>query len=111
MKTRTFIPLLATEFLLSTAMLLSSPSQGVAQETSASPSGSTARTADAEFGDGVVAELLSVTRGENDVTVKFKYTNNGSKACRFEMSNYSHQNIAALVYYIDPKNKKKYTAI
>jgi hypothetical protein len=69
-----------------------------------------AMTADTEW-DGVKVELISVTRGENDVTIKFKYTNEGSKTAEFYHSNYSHDNIAALVYYIDPKNKKKYLVI
>jgi hypothetical protein len=85
------------------------------QESSASPavaaSAASGKTADTEFGDGVVAEVVSVARGENDVTIKFKYTNNGSKQAEFQKSNYGYDNIAALVYYIDPKNKKKYTVI
>ena len=80
-----------------------------AQDASTSPA--TARTEDTEFGDGVTVELISVTRGENDLTVKFRYINNGSKPAEFYKSNYSHNNVAALVYYIDPKNKKKYEAI
>src|SRR4051794_32658105 len=85
---------------------------GFGQDASASPAAAAAgKTADTEFGDGVTVELVSVTRGDNDLTVKFKYTNNGSKPAEFYHSNYGHQNIAALVYYIDPKNKKKYTAI
>lgn len=85
-----------------------------AQEASASPAAAAStsgKTADAEFGDGVTAEVVSVTRGENDVTIKFKYTNNGSKQVEFYKSNYGYDNFAALVYYIDPKNKKKYTVI
>ena len=85
-----------------------------AQETSPAASTATAsssQTADTEFGEGVAVELTSVTRGEGDITIKFKYTNNGSKEAVFSQSNYHFANIAALVYYIDPKNKKKYTVI
>ena len=67
--------------------------------------------ADTEW-DGVSVELTSVTRGQGDtITIKFKYTNSGSKAAAFHESNYGFANIAPLVYYIDPKNKKKYTAL
>jgi hypothetical protein len=112
MKTRTFIPILATGIFLGAGILLSSAALAVAQESSASPAAASAgKTADTEFGDGVVVELQSVTRGDNDVTVKFKYTNNGSKPAEFHHSNYGHANIAAEVYYIDPKNKKKYTPL
>lgn len=70
------------------------------------------QTAETEFGDGGVnVELISVTRGEGDITIKFKYTNTGSKEVEFHKSNYGFQNIAELVYCIDPKNKKKYTVI
>jgi hypothetical protein len=85
-----------------------SPAATAPSQTS---SASSAQTAETEFGDGVMVELISVTRGESDITVKFKYTNNGSKQAQFNHSNYSFGNIAETVYYIDPKNKKKYTAI
>jgi len=95
-----------------TVAFLLSATHGSAQDASASPAAAAAgKTADTEFGDGVTVELISVTRGDNDLTVKFKYTNSGSKTAEFYHSNYGHQNIAAVVYYIDPKNKKKYTAI
>jgi hypothetical protein len=85
-----------------------SPATGV---TSPNPAPASTLTSDTEFGDGVTVELQSVTRGEGDVTIKFKYTNNGSKTADFSRSNYGHANIAAVVYYVDPKNKKKYTVI
>ena len=113
MNTRTFLPLFVT-VLFAAGTLFLKPTPVLAQDASASPATATAaagKTAETEFGDGVVAELVSVTRGDNDITVKFKYTNNGSKPVEFFKSNYGHANVAALVYYIDPKNKKKYTAI
>ena len=82
-----------------------------ASASAAATSSSSAKTSETEFGDGVTVELVSVTRGDNDLTIKFKYANTGSKTVEFYKSNYGHDNIAALVYYIDPKNKKKYTAI
>jgi uncharacterized protein YchJ len=84
-----------------------------AQDASTAKAESSAATmkADTEW-DGVSVELTSVTRGQGDtITIKFKYTNSGSKAAAFHESNYGFANIAPLVYYIDPKNKKKYTAL
>src|SRR3984893_247217 len=84
-----------------------------AQDASPAKAESSATTmkADTEW-DGVSVELTSVTRGQGDtITIKFKYTNSGSKAAAFHESNYGFANIAPLVYYIDPKNKKKYTAL
>ena len=80
--------------------------------TTSSPATATSASqkSDTEW-DGVTVELQSVTRGEGDVTIKFKYTNGGSTAAELYHSNYGHANIASLVYYIDPKNKKKYTVI
>jgi uncharacterized protein YchJ len=76
-----------------------------------SATATSAEKADTEW-DGVSVELTSVTRGQGDtITIKFKYTNSGSKAAAFHESNYGFANIATLVYYIDPKNKKKYTAL
>jgi hypothetical protein len=61
--------------------------------------------------DGVSVELTSVKRTEGDsILVQFKYTNTGSKDTKLVPA-YEHDNISSLVYYIDPKNKKKYTVI
>jgi hypothetical protein len=84
-----------------------------AQDSSTAKAESSAATlkADTEW-DGVSVELTSVARGQGDtITIKFKYTNSGSKAAVFHESNYGFANLATLVYYIDPKNKKKYTAL
>ncbi len=63
--------------------------------------------------DGVSAELVSVKGNEGgSITVQFKYTNTGAnKAELSTKESYGHANLAALVYYIDPKNKKKYTVM
>jgi hypothetical protein len=113
MKTTNFLSALIIGLCGTVALVFFSTTLIHAQDPSASPAAAaaSAKTADTEFGDGVIVELVSVTRGENDVTVKFKYTNNGSKPSEFHHSNYGHGNIAAEVYYIDPKNKKKYTAL
>lgn len=113
MKTTNFLPALLIGLCGTVALVFCSTTSIQAQDASASPASAaaSARTADTEFGDGVVVEVVSVTRGENDVTVKFKYTNNGSNKSEFHNSNYGYDNIAAEVYYIDPKNKKKYTVI
>jgi hypothetical protein len=77
-----------------------------------SATATSAEKADTEW-DGVTVELTSVKRNEGgSITVQFKYTNTGSKNVEFwTTGNYGRQNLAALVYYIDPKNKKKYTVI
>ena len=114
MKTRILFPAWIIGTMGTAAMMLLAVSNLHAQDASASPASGTAaatKPAETEFGDGVVAEVVSVVRGDNDVTVKFKYTNNGAKLSEFRESNYQYENFAALVYYIDPKNKKKYTAI
>lgn len=90
-----------------------SPAQEKSPAASISSSGAASSASlgsDTEW-DGVTVEIQSATRGEGDVTIKFKYTNSGSKAAELYHSNYGHDNLAELVYYIDPKNKKKYTVI
>ena len=64
--------------------------------------------------DGVTAELFSVTRTDGDtVTIKFRYSNGSQKEVELshELTGYSPNNLAAMVYYIDGKNKKKYSVI
>lgn len=64
--------------------------------------------------DGVTAELLSVTRTDGDtLTIKFKYSNGSQKEVELAdaLTRYSPNNLAAMVYYIDGKNKKKYSVI
>jgi hypothetical protein len=80
--------------------------------SSSSSSSSAAQKVDTEW-DGVSVELTSVTKGEGDtLTIKFKYTNTGSKPVNVSrVGQFSHDNVAEKVYYIDPKNKKKYLVI
>lgn len=61
------------------------------------------RLADTEW-DGVSVELTSVTRGDGDmITIKFKYTNSGSKAADISrLGQFSHDNVATHVYYVRP---------
>ena len=64
--------------------------------------------------DGVTAELLSVTRTDGDtLTVKFKFSNGSQKDVDLgsALTNYGPNNLASMVYYIDGKNKKKYSVI
>jgi hypothetical protein len=95
------------------ALMLFSGASIRAQDTStpASPSSATtasAPKADTEW-DGVTVELTSVKRDEGgSITVQFKYTNTGANKVD---SQWPHNVIAEWVYYIDPKNKKKYTVI
>jgi hypothetical protein len=79
--------------------------------TGASTSSSASEKADTEI-DGVTAELTSVTRTDGDtVTIKFKFTNGGQKNAELNLTGYSPDNLAAKVYYIDSKNKKKYLVV
>ena len=88
----------------------SAASPGIAP--TASSSSSSAQKADTEW-DGISVELTSVTKGEGDtLTIRLKYTNNGSKPVDVsKVGQFSHDNVAEKVYYIDPKNKKKYLVI
>jgi hypothetical protein len=88
----------------------SAASPGIAPE--ASTSSSSAQKADTEW-DGISVELTSVTKGEGDtLTIKLKYTNNGSKPVDVsKVGQFTSENVAGKVYYIDPKNKKKYLVI
>lgn len=62
--------------------------------------------------DGVTAELLSVARTDGDtLTVKFKFSNGGQKEAKLNLTGYSPDNLSAKIYYIDNKNKKKYSVI
>ena len=82
--------------------------------SAAGPSASTsaAQKADTEW-DGISVELTSVTRGEGDtITIKFKYTNSGSKKANIgNLGQFGHENMVTHVYYIDAKNKKKYLVV
>jgi hypothetical protein len=91
------------------------PSASAAPTGSASvatSSSASAQKADTEW-DGISVELTSVTKGEGDtLTIKLKYTNNGSKPVNVsKVGQFTSENVAEKVYYIDPKNKKKYLVI
>jgi hypothetical protein len=62
---------------------------------------------------GISAELTSIERSSgNMVTIKFKYTNNGSEKVEIaRIGQYNHDNVLDHVYYIDSKNKKKYLVV
>ena len=77
-----------------------------------SATAASAQKTDTEW-DGVAVELTSVTRGDGDtITIKFKYTNSGSKTATIHALGQFHgDNMAEHVYYVDAKNKKKYLVI
>ena len=62
---------------------------------------------------GIIAELTSIERSSgNMLTIKFKYTNNGAEKVEIaRLGQYGHDNVLEHVYYIDPKNKKKYLVV
>jgi hypothetical protein len=114
-----FAPFLAVVSLLAFSSLRANAQEPTPSGTPAasaspasSPSSSAAQKADTEW-EGISVELTSLSKGEGDtVTIKFKYTNNGSKPVNVaKEGQFSHDNIAEKVYYIDPKNKKKYLVI
>ena len=84
-----------------------SPAKAESSTTAAS-----AQKADTEW-DGVSVELSSVTRGDGDtITIKFKYTNSGSKVAKIShLGQFGGDNVAERVYYVDGKNKKKYLVV
>lgn len=45
-------------------------------------------------------------RGGDTITIKWKYTNTGSKAADID-----HGNLTERIWYIDPGNKKKYLVV
>jgi hypothetical protein len=61
----------------------------------------------------ILAELTSVERSAgNMLTIKFKYTNNGSEKVEIaRLGQYGHDNMLDHVYYIDSKNKRKYLVV
>lgn len=81
------------------------------EATTAKPEAATQK-ADTEW-EGVSVELSPVTRGDGDtITIKFKYTNSGSKAANVShLGRFGGDSIAAHVYYVDGKNKKKYLVV
>ena len=104
--------LFAITIIISTAWTLlvshaqaqeSSPAATAALKTETS---TTPQKADTEW-EGVSVELNGVTRGGGDtITIKWKYTNSGSKTAEID-----HGNLTERTYYIDPGNKKKYLVV
>ena len=94
----------------SPAKVESSPTSVATSQSEAA--GAATQKSDTEM-DGVTAELTSVTRTDGDtLTIKFKYTNGSQKDVKLaELSENSYDNLAEKIYYIDGKNKKKYTVI
>jgi hypothetical protein len=99
------------------ALILFSGASIRAQDASTPASPSSAITASSQKADtewdGVTCELISVKRDAGtSITVQFKYTNTGTNKVRLTTKeSYGNANLAGLVYYIDPKNKKKYTVM
>jgi hypothetical protein len=69
-------------------------------------------TEDTEW-DDVSVELLGVKRASGDtLTIKFKYTNNGSEEIDISRAGqFGHDNIIEHVYFVDTKNNKKYLIV
>ncbi|MBI3325177.1 MAG: OmpA family protein [Nitrospinae bacterium] len=63
--------------------------------------------------EGVKVELTSVERAPgNTLTIKFKYTNEGSKEVNIShLGQFGSDNVVNHVYYVDNKNKKKYLVV
>ena len=62
---------------------------------------------------GVKAELTSIERTSGDMlTIKFKYTNSGSKEVDIsKLGQFSHDNVVEHLYYVDTQSKKKYLVV
>lgn len=110
------ISLLSTSLIVAAIALVITNARAQESSSSSPESGATksaAQKADTEW-DGVSVELSPVTRGDGDtITIKFKYINSGSKAANItSLGQFSgYDNIAAKVYYVDGKNKKKYLVV
>jgi len=63
--------------------------------------------------DDITVELKPVKRASGDtITIKFKYTNNGSEDVDISrVGQYGHDNVIEQVYYVDTKNNKKYLIV
>ena len=83
-----------------------------AQESPAAAATTTSQKADTEW-EGISVELTGVAKGEGDtITIKWKYTNSGSKkADIWKLGAIGHDEFAEHVYYVDPGNKKKYLVV
>jgi hypothetical protein len=97
---------LAISTALTLILKVSAQESSPATATTSSSTTATTQKADTEW-DGVSVELTGVTKGAGDtITVKWKYTNNGSKQMETE-----HSGVADKAYYVDPGNKKKYLVV
>ena len=101
-----FLNVLAVAGVAFISCVISARVQAQESPAAKAESSTAAMKQDTEW-EGVSVELTGVTRGEGDtITIKFKYTNSGSKETTI-----SHDNAAEHVYYVDPGNKKKYLVI
>jgi hypothetical protein len=103
--------------VISCVMLLVSDSMLTAQEKPPSAPGAGETTGqpmveETEWG-GVKAELTSIERTSGDMlTIKFKYTNSGSKEVDIsKLGQFSHDNVVEHLYYVDTQSKKKYLVV
>ena len=102
---------LAFAIAVGKAQAQESPAAQAEASPPASTGASATQKADTEI-DGVTAELVSATRTDGDtLTIKFKFSNGGQKRAELDLTGYSPDNLAAKVYYIDAKNKKKYLVV
>lgn len=85
---------------------------GYAAQVGAQDESSQPVVEDTEWGD-VSVELKGVKRASGDtVTIKFKYTNNGSEKIDISRAGqYGHDNVIEQVYYVDTSNSKKYLIV
>ncbi len=85
---------------------------GYAAQVSAQDESSEPVVEDTEWGD-VSVELKGVKRASGDtVTIKFKYTNNGSEEIDISRAGqYGHDNVIEHVYFVDTVNNKKYLIV
>ena len=101
----------ATTLALKVQAQESSPAATSAASSSTTTTASSQK-ADTEW-EGVSVELTGVTKGEGDtITIKWKYTNSGSKkADIWRLGAIGHDEFGEHVYYVDPGNKKKYLVV
>lgn len=85
---------------------------GYIDQVSAQDESSEPVVEDTEWGD-VSVELKGVKRASGDtVTIKFKYTNNGSEKIDISRAGqYGHDNVIDSVYFVDTANNKKYLIV
>jgi hypothetical protein len=103
--------------VISGVMLLASGGMLTAQDKPPGTAGAGETTGqpmveETEWG-GVKAELTSIERTSGDMlTIKFKYTNSGSKEVDItRLGQFSHDNVVEHIYYVDTQSKKKYLVV